>query len=101
MHVAIKVHSGVGQRAFGQGVVCVPLPPRSKKSSSSTSVIRHDFCVELADGGRHTATLRGTISLQVKRLSSSVVNDEDEEEPEVEAEGVGDRHESIEGYSIV
>lgn len=72
MHVAIKVHAGAGQREFGQGVICVSLPAREANSSS----VRRDFCIELADGGRRTATLRGSVSLRVSRLSSTLGGDD-------------------------
>lgn len=98
MHVAIKVHAGAAQRVFGQGVICVPLPAREANSSS----VRRDFCIELADGGRRTATLRGSVSLRVSRLASTVGGDDGDVSLSMvdEQQVLGDEHEAASPYMM-
>lgn len=68
MHVAIKVHAGAQGLCFGQGVICIP--QATSQSIDSYENIQK-FVVELGEGGRHTGTMSGTVSLQLIQCSST------------------------------
>ncbi|CEG46171.1 conserved hypothetical protein [Plasmopara halstedii] len=70
MHVAIKVHAGAQGPCFGQGVICIPQP--SNDGSDDSRDGRDNFVVQLANGGQHTGTMSGSVSLQLKKRASDV-----------------------------
>ncbi|KAL4087334.1 hypothetical protein PRIC1_013227 [Phytophthora ramorum] len=71
MHVAIKVHAGTQGPCFGQGVICIPQGPNDGGDEQPDSIQKlNNFVVELADGGRHTGTLTGSVSLQLLQRAS-------------------------------
>lgn len=76
MHVGIKVHAGVGQQAFGQGVICIPQTRCVDAIDACDDELQdvQSFKVELSEGGRHTATLLGSISMQLVQHSDQSVS---------------------------
>ncbi|GMF43686.1 unnamed protein product [Phytophthora fragariaefolia] len=64
MHVAIKVHAGSQGPCFGQGVICIPQSSNDDSDEAPDGVQKaNNFVVELAEGGRHTGTLSGSVNL--------------------------------------
>nr|CAI9859007.1 Phytopthora agathidicda GPCR-INPP 2 [Phytophthora agathidicida] len=72
MHVAIKVHAGTQGPCFGQGVICIPQAPNEDSDGEPMDGIQklNNFVVELADGGRHTGTMSGSVSLHLLQRPS-------------------------------
>ncbi|RLN87312.1 hypothetical protein BBJ28_00021740 [Nothophytophthora sp. Chile5] len=71
MHVAIKLHAGNQGPCFGQGVICIPQSPGSDDGEEVEAFGKlHSFTVELAEGGRHTGTLSGSVGLQLLQRAS-------------------------------
>ncbi|KAG7387745.1 hypothetical protein PHYPSEUDO_013750 [Phytophthora pseudosyringae] len=71
MHVAIKVHAGSQGPCFGQGVICIPQASNDDIDESPDVIQKlNNFVVELADGGRHTGTMSGSVSLQLLQRAS-------------------------------
>ncbi|KAF4319731.1 hypothetical protein BBO99_00003490 [Phytophthora kernoviae] len=69
MHVAIKIHAGTQGPCFGQGVICIPQGAGSDNEDGGLQNLKN-FVVELADGGRHTGTLSGAVSLTLVQRAS-------------------------------
>ncbi|RLN54734.1 hypothetical protein BBJ28_00022511 [Nothophytophthora sp. Chile5] len=71
MHVAIKLHAGNQGPCFGQGVICIPQSSGGDDSEEVEAFGKlHSFTVELAESGRHTGTLSGSVGLQLLQRAS-------------------------------
>jgi hypothetical protein len=70
MHVAIKVHAGTQGPCFGQGVICIPQASEDSDEPQDGIQKLNNFVVELSNGGKHTGTLSGSVSLQLLQRAS-------------------------------